>query len=586
MSGSQRLHFFEYARVSDVTSLSADLRPRRIGGGLLFPLTFLLFLSSFSQAAPELILTNARILVVDASFSEVEAIAIENGRIYAIGRSYAVQALAGTETRVLDMQGRTIIPGLIDNHIHAVRAAQLWRHEVRLDGINSYAEALERISEKAGQSKPGEWVLVRGGFVEHQFLDQPDGFRLVDLDRAAPENPVYIQHLFDWGYVNSLALERVGIDASVAHQKRSGLLLDDDGLPNGAITRATQQAVVARLPDPTLTERQEGARKLFYDLNSRGVTTVLDAGGFDTLPDYYQPFRTLNDQNALTVRLHYLHQLIPWEKGFGFPPDMSRLKNAEGPEQSLWLRRIGVGEQIYLPVQDSAGRPAGASDKVKESFRKYVARLAERGIHIHLHAVNDKSINQHLDIFDPLTRAFNLRALRWTFAHADGIRPETMERVRDLGFNIAIHARPWLIGYRFQRQFGAEAAQMTPMRTLTALKVPWGLGSDSPVVGSINPFHTLHWAVNGTMVDGRLLSEQTVTRQQALVAHTRSNARLLFAENYLGTLEPGKRADLVVLDKDYMAVDAEQIRTIRPLATMVDGRWVYKADEYRLLDAR
>ncbi|MCV6589308.1 MAG: amidohydrolase [Marinobacterium sp.] len=530
------------------------------------------------QAVPELVLYNARILVVDESFSEVEAMAIKQGKIYAIGRNHAVRALAAPSTVLLDIQGRTIIPGLIDNHIHAIRAAWRWHREVRLDGVTSYQEALQRISQQAKKIPAGEWITVIGGFVEHQFLDQPDGFRRADLDMAAPDNPVYLQHLFDWGYVNSQALARIGVDAQVPYQQRSGLLLDSTGLPSGIVTKATQRAILTALPEQQTDTGRQGVMQLQALLNQLGITSILDAGGFDTLPQYYLPFEQLAAERALTVRVHYLQQLIPWEKSFRAPPDMTRLKQGEKIAIASWYRRIGVGEQLYMPVQDSLSAAASSSLNVKKAFRYYAAQLAEKGIHLHLHAVNDHSINQHLDQFERLSERYNLRPLRWTFAHADGIQLSTIQRVEALGLNVAVHARPWLIGYRFQHQQGIEqAAMLTPMRSLTEAGLAWGLGSDSPIVASMNPFHTLDWAVNGTMVDGRPLSRQTVSRRQALVAHTRNNARLLFAENSLGTLEPGKRADLVVLDQDYLTIPTNQIRNIRPLATMVDGRWVFSA---------
>jgi len=563
--------------VSNVISPSVNSLWRRVVR--LLPLFFFLSVSSAS-ATPELILFNARILVADASFSEVEAIAIEQGRICAIGRNYAVKALADDNTRLVDLGGRTVIPGLIDNHMHAIRAAGRWRHEVRLDGVTSYRQALDLIAAKAETLPAGAWITTVGGFVERQFLDQPEGFRLQDLDAAAPDNPVYLQHLFDWGYVNSQALAQIGIDSQQAEQKRPGLLLDDSGYPSGTVTKLTQQAIVAALPDPTAEQYRQSVLAMMQSLNSLGITAILDAGGFDTLPAYYVPFQQLADEGQLSVRVHYLKQLIPWEKGFGYPPDMRRLLDDESPEAMGWFRRIGIGEQVYLPVQDSVGRAAKSSEPVRRAFQDYVTRLAQRGAHLHLHAVNDNSIRQHLDIFDQVARETDLRMLRWTFAHADGVQPDTLQRVRDSGFNIAIHARPWLIGYRFQRQLGEQAAQLSPMKTLSELNVPWGLGSDSPMVASMNPFHTLHWAVNGTMVDGKPLSDQTVSRQQALVAHTRSNARLLFAENLLGTLEPGKRADLVVLDRSYLDIPAAEIRDIQPVATMVDGSWVFGEQQW------
>jgi len=528
------------------------------------------------QAAPELILYNGNIVTVDKRFTRVEALAVDKGLIVASGRDEAVRHLADSKTRMLDLQGRTVIPGLIDNHMHLIRGARNWRNQLRLDGVTSYQAALEKIAAKAAVSQPGEWILVLGGFVERQFKDQPGGFSRADMDRVAPQNPLYIQHLFDWGYANSEALRRIDIEPSEKGLQHSGLLLDDAGYPSGPVTRETQQALQQALPTPQGKAALADAEAMLADLVRLGLTTVQDAGGFGLLPAAYTPFALLDSEQRLQLRLYYLKQLIPWEKGFGYPPEMTRLDGYQPRKGSLFYNSVGVGEQIYLKVQDSASRPADSSAEVKARFLDYSRTLAKRGIPLHLHAVNDRSINQHLDAFETLAREFDLEALRWTLAHADGIRPQTLQRVKNLGINIAIHARPWLIGYRFHSRFGDKAFQMTPMRELSNSGLAWGLGSDGPMVASLNPFHTLSWAVNGTMVDGKQISHQTISRQQALVAHTINNARLLFAEDKLGSLEPGKRADLLVLDRNYLEVPAAEIRQIRPLATMVDGRWVYR----------
>jgi len=527
-------------------------------------------------SGPDTVLHNGQILTVDPNFSIRQAIAIKAGEIIAVGDDQEVLSLVDKDTRIEDLQGKTVIPGLIDNHIHMIRAAQQWHGQVRLDAVLSYQNALNLIAEKAKQLDPGQWILVQGGFIERQFEDKKGGFELADLDRAAPENPVYIQHLFDWGYANSLALAAAGVDSKAPKEKIKGLLLDDNGLPQGAVTMLMQQRVVDSIPTLSADHRLEAARRMVADLNKVGLTSVLDVGGFDMSDAYYQPFKQLEQQQQLDIRLNYLVQLIPWELGWGQDPQMQRLDPFTLPERTGRMRAIGVGEQVYLPVQDSAGRPAKSSAEVRSAFSGYLRQLAEKGVHVHLHAVNDRSINQHLDMLEKISAEIDLKPLRWTFAHADGIRPETIKRVKSSGLNIAIHSRPVLIGYRFHSRFGKAAYQMTPMKDLVAAGLPFGLGSDSPMVSIYNPFVTLWWAVNGKMIDGTVVSEQTIDRKQALIAHTINNARLVFAEQQLGSLEAGKRADLVILDQDYMTVPQEQIKKIRPVATMVEGRWVYR----------
>ena len=552
----------------------------RIARILLFCCALFSSLLTPLLAAPDLILYNGKILTVDKRFSQVQALALEAGVITASGRDQAVRHLADGETRQIDLRGRTVIPGLIDNHMHLIRAARNWRYQLRLDGVTRYQDALQKIADKAAASRPGDWILVLGGFVERQFKDQPDGFRRADLDRVAPENPVYIQHLFDWGYANSAALRKIGIEPATPGQQRPGLLLDDAGYPSGPVTKGVQQALVDALPQPEGMAAMADAEALIADLHRLGLTTVQDAGGFGLLPRAYTPFAMLDSENRLKLRLYYLKQLIPWEKGFGYPPEMMRLDGYQPRQGSAFYNSVGVGEQIYLKVQDSASQPADNSPAVKARFLDYCRTLAQRGITLHLHAVHDRSINQHLDAFEQLGREYDLAKLRWTLAHADGIQPQTIRRVKKLGINIAVHSRPWLIGYRFHSRFGDRAFDMTPLRKLSEGGLAWGLGSDGPMVSSLNPFHSLSWAINGTMVDGKLISRQSVSRQQALVAHTINNARLLFAEQTLGSLEPGKRADLVVLDRDYLSIPADQLAQIKVLATMLDGHWVYRDERF------
>lgn len=540
----------------------------------------LVLLFSGPLQSAELVLTNGKIIKVDDTFSQASALAVDKGRIVAVGDDSEMAAHIKADTKVIDLNGRTVIPGLIDNHMHLVRAAQTWKHQIRLEGVLDYKEALQRIARAASQTQPGEWLIASGGFVERQFAGRPDaGFLRADLDKAAPNNPVYLQHLFDWGYANSAALNTIGVDPEDP-PPLVGLLRDQNGLPQGPVTKRAQWLIEQKIVEQQADDRMDQARQALTDLARAGLTMVVDAGGFDTSDALYKPFEALDAQGEMPIRMFYMKQLIPWARG-GRDPDFARLENVSFDAGSMFYRPVAVGEQLMLSVQDTAGRAAQSSDAVKRAFLTSARELAKRGIQLHLHAVNDQSINQHLDAFEKINGEYPLAPLRWTLAHVDGVKPATIERAKALGIAFAIHSRPVLIGYRFQSSFGAAALQMTPMKTLTEKSVLWGLGSDSPVVSIYNPFRTLWWAVNGRMVDGTKVSEQTVDRQQALIAHTINNAKLAKIENELGSLEVGKRADLLVLNKDYMTVPESKLATVKPLATMVEGRWVYKSDQFK-----
>ncbi|MGB0732233.1 MAG: amidohydrolase [Pontibacterium sp.] len=537
-----------------------------------------LALSASAQSA-DMVLTNGKILTVDKDFSRAQALAVDNGRIVAIGSNEEVQEHITPSTQVTNLAGKTVIPGLIDNHMHLVRASKNWAQQVRLEGVTSYQEALERIAQAAQRAPKGQWLFASGGFVERQFEGRPRaGFLREDLDKVAPNNPLYMQHLFDWGYANSAALKQIDIDPS-SPPNMAGLLLNNQGLPLGPVTKRAQWLLEQEAAKQISIAHIEQTRAALDDLARAGLTTVVDAGGFDTTDALYKPFTQLAEEKALPIRVFYMKQVIPWGSD-SRTPDLSRLDKVPFNQGHDFFRPVAVGEQLMLPVQDSAANPAQSSPQVREAFLTYAQNLAKRGIPLHLHAVNDQSINQHLDAFEIINQTTPLAPLRWTLAHVDGIEPATIDRAQSLGINFAIHSRPVLIGYRFQSSFGNAAKQMTPMKTLTDKGALWGLGSDSPVVSIYNPFRTLWWAVNGQMVDGTQVSEQVVDRKQALIAHTINNAKLSFMEDELGSLEVGKRADLLVLDQDYLAVPSQRIAQIKPIGTLVEGRWAYKQGDF------
>lgn len=529
--------------------------------------------------AADLVLTNGKILTVDSQFNEAQAIAIESGKVVAVGSNADVSKQIKPDTQHIDLKGKTVIPGLIDNHMHLVRGAQNWQQQIRLEGILDYQDALQQIEKAAKRAKPGEWLIASGGFVERQFSGRPKaGFLRSDLDRVAPDNPVYLQHLFDWGYANSAALKKIGVNPGQP-ETLAGLLLDDQGLPEGPVTKRAQWLIEQKVDEDKQKSQQANAKQALIDLARTGLTTIVDAGGFNTVDSLYTPFKELDNKGQMPIRLFYMKQVVDWESNR--ITNLTRLEGVQFGKGSDFLRPVAVGEQLLLAVQDTASRPANSGEAVKAEFLEKATELAKRGIQLHLHAVNDQSINQHLDAFSEINKTYPLAPLRWTLAHVDGIQPDTIDRAKALGINFAIHSRPVLIGYRFQSQFGPKAKQMTPMKTLTEKEVLWGLGSDSPTVSIYNPFRTLWWAINGRMVDGTKVSEQNVNRKQALIAHTINNAKLAHAENWLGSLEAGKNADLVVLDKDYMEIDASQIAKIRAVATMVNGKWVYQSEVFK-----
>lgn len=525
-----------------------------------------------------LVLHNAKVLTVDASFSIRQAIAIAGDRILAVGDDAAILAAAGPDTRRIDLEGQTVIPGLIDNHAHIMRSAAHWPGEVRLDGVASREQALRRIAAKARQLAPGEWIHSVGGFSPTQFRDDATALRIAELDRAAPHNPVLLQHLFGMAYVNTRAFEAIGIDADTDIEWleiANDIDLDDTARPTGVVRGAAMRRMQQKFTPPSHVQHVERARELNRYLNGLGLTAVLDAtGGVSGNPDL-EAYRTLDQRGELTLRVFHLFPAPDYR-----PDEVGKfaaeLQDIAFFEQSDYLQRIGVGERLYGPIHDSMAVPAADSAEHRTAFAELARQTAEAGLHLHQHATHIQSIRQHLDTFEQLAAHHDLARLRWTFTHADGIDDAAIERAKSLGMMLATQSRRLIAGDAFSHPLPLIAFGDPPLRSMQASGIRWGLGTDTMTVAQANPFLTLWWAVTGKAINGEQLAQQTVDRRQALIAHTRENAWFLFRERDLGSLEPGKFADLVVLDRDYLGVPEDEIAEIRPVMTLVGGEVVYR----------
>ena len=499
----------------------------------------------------EQVLRNGRILTVDNDFSIAEALAIQGERIVAVGSHVDIEEQIGPGTRVIDLGGRTVIPGLIDNHMHFIRAVQRWNLQARIDGVNSKQQALEIMAAKAASMESGEWLMVQGGWRENQFVDGPSGFTLEELDAAAPENPLFLQITYQSVYANSLALEAVGVSPDEGAYHRGPPLISGQppyGLLNEQMPSVSQEQLERNLFD------------FIHELNRVGLTSVYDVG------------RPPEGDISLLERMSTADEPLPlrvWHtlKYEAYDPQGADaavvLVQNSAPDNGDYLGLLGLGEHIYLPMFDNPGTTERYSDEIIDEFMKIAIAAAEGGFQVHEHTMQDVTVRSLLDRYEELNETIPLAPLRWTFIHVFSLSPESIERIRALDMTIAVHSVASL----------AEAR--VPLRDIQDGGVVWGLGTDATIVAHYQPFITLGWAVTGKNVSGNTVLDQTVSREEALIAHTRANAWLLFKEDDLGTLEAGKFADLVVLDRDYMTIPEDEIFDIEPVLTMVGGRIAY-----------
>jgi predicted amidohydrolase YtcJ len=525
-----------------------------------------------------MIFVHGKILTLDGRFSVREALAVSEGRIAALGRSNDIMRLAGRKTRVVDLRGRTVIPGLIDSHIHAIRAALSYSVEVNWIGASSLEEALARVRDAARAAKPGDWLIVAGGWTPEQFREKRRPTR-AELVSAAGDHPAYVQLFYGWALMTPSAFKALNIATDSDAPPRGKLERDAAGNPSGGITgdTATITALFARLPSPSFEQRVEGTRGFFRELNRLALTGVIDPGGFGMAPRDYQALLKLWRDRALTLRVAYtvfaqkrgseledyrtLTQLLP----MGFGDDM--------------LRFNGIGENVAWGMynNDSPG------EAEKAQFYEIAKWAAGRRMSLNVHWHNDRSVGQLLDIFERVNREAPITDLRWAVAHLNDASAPTLERMKALGVGWAMQDAMFFDGERFQKEKGAEAARRAPpLKTALRIGVKVGAGTDAHRVASYNPFVALRWMLDGKTVGGTALRgpEETPTREEALQMYTTGSAWFAHDEDRRGSLEAGKLADLAVLSKDYMKAPVEEIGAIESLLTMVGGRIVYAAGAY------
>jgi predicted amidohydrolase YtcJ len=530
---------------------------------------------AFAQNA-DTVLLNGKIVTVDDRFSIAQALAIRGQRIVAVGTNADIEKLKGPATRVIDLAGRTVIPGLIDNHSHWIRFAE--HNEVRFDGVTSRKRALELVAERARASAPGEWIAVLGGWSEDQFTDEPRGFSLEELDRIAPNNPVVLQAIYVHSYLNSAALKAANIDATTPNPPNGTIEKDASGKLTGVVRGAGGVAfAAAKIPLKDKDAWLANTRKLVTYLNAMGVTAWLDAGGRGMSAKHYEPYKQLADRGELDIRVFWttIRQPATPAQVDAVLAEIPQLKPFQGND---YFDHVGWGETVFAPVTTQLLRVA-SNTKPEDlaQMRRIMRALADHGIYLNSHVEMHAAIDAFLNEYEALNKERPIKALRWSFSHLDQVDEAQLQRMKRLGMSAQIHSRPLIQGARMHQVHGDKAWDMPPFRRIQDSGIQWGLGSDATAVTTSNPFYTLSFAVTGEMVGGRKVNRQTITREEALIAHTRSNAYFLFQEGNLGSLAPGKYADLLVLDRDYLTVPAGEIKDIKPLITMVGGKVVYDA---------
>jgi hypothetical protein len=541
-------------------------------------LALLLAQSAFAQVA-DTVLINGKILTVDQQFSTQEAIAIHDGKILAVGKTADIRKLGAPNSRVIDLQGRTVIPGLIDSHLHGIRAALSFSTEVNWAGATSLDDALGRITQAARTMKPGSWLIVAGGWNVQQFKER----RLpaqAELITAAPNNPVYVQLGYGWVLMTPAGFKAMNITSEADLPQGARFEKDPDGKPTGAITGA-QTGIVAlfdRLPLPSPDQQVEGTKKFFHELNRLGITGFVDPGGNNlAFTDYPAVFKVWRN-GQMTVRVAFaLNGQTPGKEFEEYQDQTRLLAMGFGDEM---LKFNGIGERITWAMNNNE-KP---TPEQKESYYRIIKWAAERGMALTMHWNREASVEELLTLFERLNKEVPIIGLRWSIAHLNDASEKTLQRMKALGMGWTVQDAMYFGGEQFLQQNGAEAARrVPPVNTAKRIGVVVGAGTDAHRVASYNPFTALQWFLDGKTVGGVAIRgpEETPSRADALRFYTIGSAWFSRDEKKRGSLEAGKFADLAVLSKDYMTAPVAQIGGIESLLTMVGGKIVYAAGPFQ-----
>src|SRR5882672_9706410 len=408
---------------------------------------------SASAQTADTILVNGKILTVDKDFSTQQALAITDGKILATGTSAAMRKLAGRGAKLIDLGGRTVIPGLTDGHIHGIRAALTFGTEVNWIGVPTLKDALEKIGQAAKAQKPGSWIVVAGGWTEEQFAEKrrPTPAEVAAL---APDNPVYIQHLYDWLLLSPKAMEALNIrdDADVAP---GGKLARDGDKPTGVIDANGNALgkIFDKLPKPTVAQQIDGSKKFFSEMNSLGITGIVDGGGVSVYPATYQAVFKLWQDKELTVRVAYhlcspkpgseladlqnLTQLLP--PGFGDP-----MLHFNGPGEIL----------VWADWTDGDITPDG-----KAKLAELLCWAASKRYTIQLHWNPDRTVHDLLDVVEDISKDYPVRDLRWTVLHLYNATEDNLKRMKAIGLVWGVQDGLYFGGERLQKEVGVEPAK-------------------------------------------------------------------------------------------------------------------------------
>ena len=544
-----------------------------------------------SQIA-DMILINGKVAVMDEARTTAQAIAVKDGKVLEVGSNDQIQKLKGNDTKVVDVGGKTVIPGLNDSHLHLTRGGRFYNAELRWDGVKTLKRALELLKEQAARTPEGQWVRVIGGWSPFQFEEKrfptPE-----EINEATGDVPTYVLYLYSRGWLNKAALVELKIDETTKAPEGSTFEKGKDGKLTGVLLAEPNPGIlyarIGALPPMTEDQMVNSTKQFYSELNRLGITSGIDAGGGGhKFPKDYMGTKTLAENGEMPIRLSYY--LFPQNKGEEYAEFETWMDNNDvfqdgaihldhgyelegGGEFLVWS--AGDFENFLAPQPLLKNRT-----NWRPELKKVVTLLVNKKWPFRIHATYGETIDQFLDVFEEVNKETNngFSNIRWAIDHAETATADNLKRIKALNGGIAVQARMAYAGEFFIERYGEEKARTAPpIRKIIDAGIPIGAGTDGTRVASYNPWPALQWMVTGKTVGGTAYMEQSnkLSREESLHLYTQGSAWFSQEEDVKGTLEKGMYADFAVLSEDYFSVPENQIANIHSVLTVTDGNVVY-----------
>jgi hypothetical protein len=550
----------------------------------------------------DLILRNGKIVTMNAAQPQAQAIAIVGDKIAAVGSNSDVENLMSNSTHVIDLNGKLVVPGLIESHGHLLGIGQA-KLALDLVGTTSGQQIAQLVHARAAQAKPGEWILGRGWDQNHWAVKQFPTFK--SITEAAPKNPVYLTRIDGHaGWANRPAMALAGVTTKTPDPPGGRLIRDAQGNPTGVFIDRAQGLITSRIPPPSRDQQKQALILALQACIASGLTEFHDAGASSDVVDLY---KELLRENRLPLRLYVMlagsdqdllkHYLL----GAGGGPGSTNDETAHGPQIGLGDHRLTIraiklvadgalgsrGAALLEAYADDPGN-TGLLILSEDQIFPVADQALAHGFQVCTHAIGDRANRVVLNAYE---RAFKkhpeVKDPRFRIEHAQILNGADMPRLAQLGVIASMQAThctsdmPW-VHDRIGKARAEEGAYV--WQKLLKMGVRIANGSDAPVE-SVNPLWGIYAAV--TRQDhkgnppGGWYPDQRMTRAEALRSFTMDAAYAAFEENIKGSLEKGKLADLDVLSQDIMTIPAPEILQTHVVMTVVGGKIVYQTGERR-----